>query len=65
MLIAAAQQCKSGGGFLLVGEEFWDQIRLFIPRVRLFFSLSFKVEISSSTLIPFFMPEIVQSGSAR
>ena len=39
----------------------WENVRLFIPSQHIFF---FKVEISSCTLIPLFMPGTVHSGSA-
>ena len=41
---------------------FWEHVRQFIPRLRLFFL--FKVEISSRTLSPLFWPESVHSGLA-
>ena len=43
-------------------REFWENVRQFIPRPRFF--IFFKVEIGSRTLIPFFRPGSVYSGSA-
>ena len=40
----------SGGGFFLACEDFWENVRQFMPRLRFFFF--FKVEISSRKLIP-------------
>ena len=66
-----------GGGCLLVCEEFLENIRLSIPRLRLLLLLLllllyvhflvvvvvFKVEICSRTLIPLFRQGSVHSGS--
>ena len=49
-----------GGGFFLACEDFWENVRPFIPRLRIFF----KLENSPRTLIPLFMPGPVHSGSA-
>ena len=45
-------------------REFWENVRQFIPRLRFLKFFLIKVEISSRTLIPLFMPGSVHSGSA-
>ena len=51
--VCVATFCGSGG-FLLTLRGFGDNVQPFIPRLHFFFFL--KVEISSCTLIPVFMP---------
>ena len=45
-------------GFFLACEEFWENVRSSIPRLRFFF----KVGISTRTLIPLFRPGSFHSG---
>ena len=46
-------------------KGFWENVRLFISRLRVVvFCFFFEVEISSRALIPLFMPASVNSGSA-
>ena len=51
------------GGFFLACDDILENVRPFIPRLRLFFFF-YKVEISSRTLIPLFGPGSVHSVSA-
>ena len=51
-------------GLFLACEDFWENVRQFIPRLRFFFLFFFKVEISSCTLISLFRPGLVHSDSA-
>ena len=52
-----------GACSFLACEGFGENVRPFIPRLHFFFFF-FKVEINSRTLIPFFRPGSVHSGSA-
>ena len=51
-------------GFFLACEDFGRMFDNSSPACAFFFLFSFKVEISSRTLIPLFRPESVHSGSA-
>ena len=59
-LASAITRLGGGGGFSLTCKDFGENIRQCIPRLRFFF----KVEISSSKLIPLLKPGSVHSGSA-
>ena len=52
-----------GGGFFLVHEDLGKMFNHSFPVCNFFLSFFFKVEISSHTLIPLFMPGSVHSGS--
>ena len=51
-----------GSGFFFAYEDFFENVRSFIPRMRFFFF--FEVEISSRTLFPLLMSGSAHSGSA-
>ena len=53
----------AGGLYRACDEDFGENVRPFIPRL-LFFFFFFDVEISSRTLIPLFVPGLVNSGLA-